>query len=52
MEKIKKLNLSEHEGLTKEKKEILKSHMGSATSKIDMNEVLEWYKYGDSVDSN
>ncbi|PLR99485.1 hypothetical protein [Bacillus sp. T33-2] len=33
------------QGLTREKKEILKSHMGSASSKIDFNKVREWWKY-------
>ncbi|AOZ93763.1 hypothetical protein [Paenibacillus crassostreae] len=42
---IKKLDLSKYSGLTKEKKALLKDHMGSATSKIDMNKVKEWWKY-------
>ena len=33
-------------GLDRKKKEILKSHCGSVNSKIDMNKVREWYKYG------
>lgn len=42
---IKKLDMTKYTGLTKEKKAILKEHMGSATSKIDMNKVREWWKY-------
>lgn len=40
----KKLDLSKFSPLTKEKKEILRSHMGSASSAIDMNKVKEWWK--------
>ncbi|WP_150267509.1 hypothetical protein [Paenibacillus tepidiphilus] len=42
---IKKLDTSKYSALTKSKKEILKKHMGSATSKIDMNKVKDWWKY-------
>lgn len=42
---IKKLDLSKYTGLTKEKKAILKEHMGSASTKIDMNKVRDWWKY-------
>lgn len=35
-----------HEGLDKNKKELLKSLMGSSTSKIDLNKIREEWKYG------
>ena len=41
----KELDLTNHQGLTKEKKEILISHIGSATSRIDLNKVRDWWKY-------
>ncbi|MBS2772766.1 hypothetical protein PNH38_07300 [Anoxybacillus rupiensis] len=42
---IKKIDKSKNKGLTKNKKELLKKHMGSASSKIDMNDVHHWWKY-------
>ncbi|MCT2197625.1 hypothetical protein M3G15_21170 [Paenibacillus sp. p3-SID1389] len=42
---VKKLDLSKYTGLTKEKKAVLKDHMGSASSKINMNRVKDWWKY-------
>lgn len=44
-DQIKKLDQSNYSELTKDKKAILKDHMGSATSNIDMNKVKEWWKY-------
>ncbi|MFC4183974.1 hypothetical protein [Saccharococcus thermophilus] len=41
----KKIDKSKNTGLTKSKKELLKKHMGSAPSKIDMNDVRHWWKY-------
>lgn len=38
--------------LDRRRKEILKSHCGSATSKIDMNKVREWVKYGDQSETD
>ncbi|WP_440110252.1 hypothetical protein [Paenibacillus sp. QZ-Y1] len=40
------IDLSKYSPLTKDKKEILKSHMGSATSAIDMKKVKDWWEYG------
>ena len=41
-----KLIKSDNSGLTKEKKEILKSIIGSASSlKIDLNRIRDKYKY-------
>jgi hypothetical protein len=42
---IRKINKSKNIGLTKSKKELLQKHMGSAPSKIDMNDVRHWWKY-------
>ncbi|MCD8510411.1 MAG: hypothetical protein LRY73_11475 [Bacillus sp. (in: Bacteria)] len=42
---IKKLDLSKYSGLNQKKKAILKEHMGSASSKVDMNKVKDWWKY-------
>ncbi|WP_276311028.1 hypothetical protein [Paenibacillus silvae] len=36
------IELSKYSPLTKDKKEILESHVGSASSAIDMNKVKEW----------
>jgi len=33
-------------GLTKEKKAILESYCGKYSSRIDLNKVRDWYKYG------
>lgn len=45
LERICKECLNEHKGLTKEKKEILKENMGSASSKnIDLNKVKDDWK--------
>jgi hypothetical protein len=41
----KKIDKSKFTGLTKNKKKLLKKHMGSAPSKIDMNDVRHWWKY-------
>lgn len=41
----KQLDLSNQTGLTKEKKAILKEHMGSVSFKIDTSAVREWWKY-------
>lgn len=43
MSKINKENIK---GLDKEKKEIFKKIIGSATTKIDFNKVRDFYKYG------
>jgi len=40
-----KINKSELKGLTKEKKEILKSLKGSASSVLDLNKVRDEWKY-------
>lgn len=45
---VKQIDKSNITGLTKRKKEILKRHMGSASSKIDMNKVRDWWKYEDN----
>ncbi|WP_274854010.1 hypothetical protein [Bacillus methanolicus] len=42
---MKKIN-KPTKGLTKEKKEILKKFIGSASFPIDLNKVREWWKYG------
>lgn len=42
---VKQLDLSKYTGLTKEKKAILKEHMGSVSFKIDTSAVREWWKY-------
>jgi hypothetical protein len=42
MMKINKVNLK---GLTKEKKEVLKSLRGSASFKLDLNKVRDEWKY-------
>jgi hypothetical protein len=41
MKKIDKTNIT---GLNNDKKQLLKKHMGSVSSKIDMNKVREWWK--------
>lgn len=44
---MSKIDKNKYEGLTPKKKEILKSLMGSASSKIDFNKVRDNYKYGE-----
>jgi hypothetical protein len=41
---IKKIDKTNITGLTSDKKQLLKKHMGSVASKIDMNKVREWWK--------
>ncbi|WP_336883836.1 hypothetical protein [Priestia koreensis] len=45
---IKAIDKSNITGLSKDKKKLLEQYMGSAPSKIDMNKVREWWKYGDA----
>lgn len=42
---IKKIDKTNITGLTSDKKQLLKKHMGSVSSKIDMNKVREWWKH-------
>ncbi|WP_157061880.1 hypothetical protein [Alicyclobacillus ferrooxydans] len=42
---IKTIDKTGKTGLTKEKKEILKRHAGSASVPIDLNTMREWLKY-------
>lgn len=42
---IKKIDKSNISGLSKNKKDLLKKHMGSASGNIDLNKVREWWKY-------
>jgi hypothetical protein len=41
---IKRIDKSKISGLSKGKKEILRKHMGSASVKIDLNKVREWWR--------
>lgn len=43
----RKIDLSKYEGLTKEKKEILNSHMGKNSFPVSMTDVLHHHKYGE-----
>lgn len=45
---IKRIDKSNISGLSKSKKELLKKHMGSASVKIDLNRVREWWKNEDN----
>lgn len=42
---MKKIDKSNLEGLSKEKKELLKEHMNSASSNINLKAIREWRKY-------
>ncbi|KZB91760.1 hypothetical protein A2U94_09770 [Bacillus sp. VT 712] len=42
---IKSIDKSKHTGLSTNKKKLLKSQMGSASANVDLNKVLEWWKY-------
>ncbi|MBD1381347.1 hypothetical protein [Metabacillus arenae] len=42
---IKRIDKSNVTGLSKNKKDLLKKHMGSASVKIDLNKVRDWWKY-------
>lgn len=41
---IKRIDKTNISGLSKNKKELLKKHMGSASTKLDLNKVREWWK--------
>jgi hypothetical protein len=41
---IKRIDKSNISGLSKNKKDLLKKHMGSASVNIDLNRVREWWK--------
>lgn len=45
--KPKTIDKTGKSGLTREKKEILKQHQGSASVPIDLNAIREWMKYKD-----
>jgi hypothetical protein len=42
---VKPIDKTGKTGLTREKKEILKKQVGSASAPIDLNKMREWMKY-------
>ncbi|MCM3624336.1 hypothetical protein M4D70_19095 [Brevibacillus borstelensis] len=48
---VKPIDKTGKTGLTRRKKEILKSMMGSVSYPIDLNKIREWAKYGDQEES-
>lgn len=42
---VKKIDRSKYSGLSRDKKEILRSKIGNSSAKIDLNDVRQWWKY-------